>query len=810
MNRIRPLVLVGAAVAVGLSCGDATQPDPPVPTAVNLDETALTFDALTASAQLTATVLDQNGQTMSGQAVTWSTTAPGVATVSAAGVVTAAGNGTATVRATAGNAVGQAGVTVAQAVASLEEVSGDAQTGTVATPLPQPIVVLAKDRLGNNVAGGAGGQVANLNVQFNVTSGGGVTVPTLGQIGANGQASTVWQLGNTPGANTLTAAITGGPTVDFTATGELGPPNTLAVQAGDAQTSEVGTAVPVAPSIEVTDVGGNPLENVEVAFVITQGSGGSLTGDTVMTDALGVATLGSWTLDTTAGDNTLEARADTVAVSFSATGTPGAAAVLAIFEGDGQSAVPDADVAIPPAVLVADQYNNPVSGVSVDFMVVLGGGSVTGTPATTDAMGIGRVGSWTLGSTLGTNTLDATVASVGTVTFTATAVPPTPDSVAVFEGDNQTGLVGFAVNIPPTAKVFDAAGNPFAGATVDFAVVSGGGSVTGATAVTGSDGLATVGSWTLGGSTGSNTITATVQGMNVADNPVTFTATGINSQFDIEVRFPSGATPTASQQAAFDSAEAFWERLLISEHPDLTVNLSADACGIPHPAVNETVDDLLIFAAFDSIDGTSNVLANAGFCVFRAGTDSIPAFGLMRFDTADVANLEANGQLDEVVLHEMGHVLGFGGTLFQIKGFLELSSIDNGSGADTHFDGPRARQIFDDIGGTNYTGGEKVPLHNDAVQGRADSHWRETVFDEELMTPFIESMAANPLSRVTVAAMWDLGYTVNLAASDSYSQTFTAPPPGAATAGTQLDLRGDVLLGPVYAIDREGRLVRIR
>jgi len=63
-----------------------------------------------------------------------------------------------------------------------------------------------------------------------------------------------------------------------------------------------------------------------------------------------------------------------------------------------------------------------------------------------------------------------------------------------------------------------------AGVHVTFAVATGGGSMTGADAVSNAAGIATVGNWKLGGTAGPNTMTATAAGL--AGSPVTFTATG--------------------------------------------------------------------------------------------------------------------------------------------------------------------------------------------------------------------------------------------------------------------------------------------
>jgi hypothetical protein len=60
-------------------------------------------------------------------------------------------------------------------------------------------------------------------------------------------------------------------------------------------------------------------------------------------------------------------------------------------------------------------------------------------------------------------------------------------------------------------------------------------------------------------------------------------------------------------------------------------------------------------------------------------------------------------------------------------------------------------------------------VENTGGSGTADAHWRESVFGKELMTGYYNPGSPNPLSRVTVGAMADLGYLVNMNAADSYS-----------------------------------------
>lgn len=88
---------------------------------------------------------------------------------------------------------------------------------------------------------------------------------------------------------------------------------------------------------------------------------------------------------------------------------------------------------------------------------------------------------------------------------------------------SQTGKAGGTPPVLPTVLVTDGSGDPISGVTVTFAVTGGGGSATGLTPTTDSNGHATVGSWTLGTTSTPNTMTATAAGLS--GSPVTFTVT---------------------------------------------------------------------------------------------------------------------------------------------------------------------------------------------------------------------------------------------------------------------------------------------
>jgi len=396
-------------------------------------------------------------------------------------------------------------------------------------------------------------------------------------------------------------------------------------------------------------------------------------------------------------------------------------------------------------------------------------------------------------------------------------------NIAALAGNNQPGLAGYGVNIRPAVRVTNASSNPVPNVTVTFAVASGGGSVTGGTATTNANGVAQVGKWTLGASAGINTLTATVAGAGIAGNPFTFTDTALAAGYTIDILY-FGPTPSATIQAAMDSAVAKWQRLIYRPIGSIPINEAAGTCGAGTPALNLTVGNLLILAEFDSIDGPGKILGQAGPCLIR-NSSGLTAVGVMEFDTADVATMSNSGTLNLVMLHEMGHVIGFG-TLWDNppNNCLQLPS-DSINHLDTYFSCAKARAAFDSLGGTSYTGtslspagGHKVPVENCGAStialegsvgcgaGTVNGHWREPVFGNELMTGYM-SAGANPLSMMTVAAQEDLGYAVNYDAADPYAHVFRAP---AATGAAPLSLGNDIRPGPIYVVNGLGRVVGVR
>jgi hypothetical protein len=347
-----------------------------------------------------------------------------------------------------------------------------------------------------------------------------------------------------------------------------------------------------------------------------------------------------------------------------------------------------------------------------------------------------------------------------------------------------------------------------------FAVAAGDGSIGTTTTTTGSDGRAST-TFTTGTNAGSTqAVSATIAATTIS---VSFSAIAAAdpAAFNIGLQFLSPATPT--QRQAFTDARLRWQAVVSGDLQDGLLQAAAGTCGTGSPAVNQNIDDVVILVSLVPIDGPGNVLGGAGPCYIRdfggpsVDVGDLTILGAMQFDTDDLAQIEADGFLANVILHEMGHVLGFG-TLWapDLQGFLTDPSLPDDDSdpstpnGDPHFTGTQAVGAFDGVGGVAYVAGAKVPVENTGGEGTADSHWREDVFDNELMTGFIGT-GLSPLSRVTLASLADQGYNVNLAAADSYSLVLLR----AFASKARLRLVNDILRLPIRKVDSKGRVTGV-
>jgi hypothetical protein len=261
-----------------------------------------------------------------------------------------------------------------------------------------------------------------------------------------------------------------------------------------------------------------------------------------------------------------------------------------------------------------------------------------------------------------------------------------------------------------------------------------------------------------------------------ADSAIAKRVADTENPFHIEVRFLGGLTE--EQKQAFKDAADRWAEIIVGDLQDVQLSDGTQ------------VDDVRIDAAGVDIDGPGRVLGRAGPRLLRpAGSthEFLPILGTMEFDVADIPTMIAQNLWNTVIMHEMGHVLGMLDFVWSAKGFVANKNTPQWS-----FTGPSAMTEFgklqdpcanatmsqligvagmaaaDDSSGSDGRGGAvPVPIEDNFGPGTIGSHWRESVFGNEMSTGFVDQ-GVNPLSRITGGALKDIGYDVNLDACDVY------------------------------------------
>lgn len=267
--------------------------------AVTLTPTTLdTLRAIGDTIRLQWSATDARQNALTDAQVTWSSSDTSIARVNAAGVVTAVGQGTAQVRASAvapggsGSAVlsPAAAVTVRQLLTNVARISGDQQSDTIDATLAAPLVVRALDARGAAIAGYV--------LHFRALDGG--TVTSSATTGASGEAQATWRVGRVAGPQRV-QVYAGSDTstlAAFTASVQTGRPASISVAGGDAQTARAGDALAQPLAVLVRDRGDNAAGSATVEARVARG-GGALGAASLTTDANGRAST-TWQLGTAA------------------------------------------------------------------------------------------------------------------------------------------------------------------------------------------------------------------------------------------------------------------------------------------------------------------------------------------------------------------------------------------------------------------------------------------------------------------------------------------------------------------------------
>ena len=265
--------------------------------------------------------------------------------------------------------------------------------------------------------------------------------------------------------------------------------------------------------------------------------------------------------------------------------------------------------------------------------------------------------------------------------------------------------------------------------------------------------------------------------------------------------------------AAAEAAADYWMRILAAtELPDRAG--PGDPCGDLSPSIVDkpvrTIDDVVITLAVVELDG--HAAARAGPCAPTVrlrdplnARRNLPLRGRVEVDPSWESWSVPVRQA--VMRHELAHVLGIGSG-FEWRDRLVDPTPTDGPSLDTHFSGPLAVEAFNRAGGTTYSG-ERVPVENRPNRvGSANSHWRNSVFGRgrELMTTLGGPESA--LSTITLQALADMGYDVDLSFADPYTLPTAADVAG--DGRSLIDLHGDVLDPRPLILDLSEELNRLR
>ncbi|MDB4915128.1 MAG: hypothetical protein JWM95_2772, partial [Gemmatimonadetes bacterium] len=300
-----------------------------------------------------------------------------------------------------------------------------------------------------------------------------------------------------PGSATLTAK-SGTAQVTAALTVTPGLAASVTKLAGDGQSAQVSTPVAISPSVVVKDSAGNVVPGATVSFTVQLG-GGLLNGSAAITNAQGIASLSAWILGTVPGTNSVLATVlpsnGVVTTAFIATATPrpvAPPAVVSISDGDAQTGTVGTVLPIPLSVLVTNTDGLPAANVQVTFVVASGGGTIANATAATNTSGVASAGTWTLGATLGAQTVTATVAGLAPRTFTATATAVPLPATQLFLATAGTGAVaGVPLTTQPIVELRDLNNVLVPTATgIITANISVGGRLTGTTTATAVSGVA--------------------------------------------------------------------------------------------------------------------------------------------------------------------------------------------------------------------------------------------------------------------------------------------------------------------------------
>lgn len=224
---------------------------------------------------------------------------------------------------------------------------------------------------------------------------------------------------------------------------------------------------------------------------------------------------------------------------------------------------------------------------------------------------------------------------------------------------------------------------------------------------------------------------------------------------DIQLVFLEGVTSKIAKVVT--RSRARWSKAIKKTNGAFPINVSGvNVCNgaykfpVDFPAI--APNTIVVMVKVKKLDNIGGTLAQAGPCILESRSLT-PKVGMVEIDSSDVAWLLRFGRLEQVVTHEMGHVFGLG-TLWQPFNLVRrrnsnyMGKVGNMESEASGFSSPAKVDQLQEFGG----------------------HWQEETYGDELMTSFL-SGTDQPLSRMTLGSLQDMGYTVDMSQADAFVMT---------------------------------------
>lgn len=446
---------------------------------VDVEAAIDTFTAVGDTSRCTATATDARGHVVAAASFEWSSSDNSVAVVDTDGLVTAVGNGSATIRATADGVTDSAAVVVDQIARQLA-FTVNPSTVVTGDTIDPAVKVAIQDANANTV------HEATVGVTLSITVGRGTVGATLRgtltQFPVDGVATfndlTIDRVGPD---FALTAGATGVASATSSGFGVVGVPTVLEFTV---EPTDVTAGAAIAPSIKVAiqDTNGNTVPSAEasVALAITSGTGtpgAMLGGTTTRQTVAGVATFDDLTIEKAGIDYGLTATATgligATSNAFSVIASGASLLVVVI-----QPTDVVAGTVITPAVEVAvqDQYGNTVmSAVEAVRIAIVDGSGIAGavlggTLTQMPVNGVARFNDLTIDKAPGYYYLRASGSGLSSATTTSFYVRTAPAVQLAYQVQPNSATPGTAIFPAVEVAVQDSLGNTVRGGNLSVTV----------------------------------------------------------------------------------------------------------------------------------------------------------------------------------------------------------------------------------------------------------------------------------------------------------------------------------------------------